>query len=372
MTRRIRSITIALAAIAVLVFIGRTTGAASPVHEQANEKTAAVAVATRGDLASQITLSAEFRPYQQADLHAKVAGYLKDITVDIGDQVKAGQTIATLDTEELKSDFNRAQADYHNAKLDYDRVSEVVKRRPGLLAQADVDKAQSTYEMAKANMERAKTFFDYATITVPFDGIVTKRYVDPGAMIQASTSSSTQTLPIVHIADNTKLRLGFAVPESAVPLIHVGTPVTLTVQATGQVIDAQIARITGKIDSATRTMETEVDIDNKDRRITPGMYASVAVELEQKNNVLTLPVQAVSMGDKPNVWVVNARDEIEERPVTTGLQTANKVEILQGLNEGDQAIFGSRGSLSIGMKVTPKSVAEKPATGKGTNHANAD
>jgi RND family efflux transporter MFP subunit len=362
---RIKKIVIILLALAAIIAIYKMV----PSHsgETANKeeaRTAAVALVKRENLASQITLSAEFRPFEETDLHAKVAGYLKDISVDIGDQVKAGQVIATLDINELKSDFNRAQADYHNAKLDYDRISEVVKRKPGLLAQADVDKAQATYEMAKANMEHAKTFFDYATITVPFDGVITKRYVDPGALIQASTNSSTQTLPLVHVADNTRLRLDFPVPEAAVPQIHVGTPVQVTVQATGQAILAKVARSTGKIDSATRTMETEVDIENKDLRITPGMYASVVIDLEQKDGVLTLPVQAVVPGDKPNVWLVNKQNEVEERPITLGLQTANKVEILKGVNEGDQALFGSRGSLSIGMKVMPKPVTDKP-TGKG-------
>lgn len=326
-------------------------------------KTAAVTRVAKGNIASSITLSAEFRPYQETDLHAKVAGYLKDITVDIGDQVKEGQVIATLDSEELKADYNRAQADFHNAQLDYNRVSEVVRRRPGLLAQADVDKAQATFEIAKANMERAKAFYNYATITVPFNGVVTKRYVDPGAMIQASTSSSTQAQPIVHIADNTRLRLDFPVPESAVPLVHTGTPVRLTMQATGQVIEAAVVRSAGKIDSATRTMQTEVDVENENLRITPGMYASAIIELEQKSAALTLPVQAVALGDKPNVWVVDGNHHIEERAVALGLQAADRVEVLDGVKEGEMVVFGSRAALNTGMEVAPKILAD-PDTGR--------
>ncbi len=328
---------------------------------KADGKPVAVAVVIRENLARDITLSAELRAFQETDLHAKIAGYLKKITVDIGDQVKAGQVIATLDIDEFKDDLARANAAYHDAKLDYNRVSAVIKKRPGLLAQEEVDKAYAAYEMAKANQEKAKTLFEYATITVPFDGVVTKRYVDPGAMIQSGGA-----MPIVHIADNTKLRLVFPVPESVVPQVKIGTPVEVTVQSTGQTLKSTVTRIAGKVDSATRTMETEVDLDNRDRRITPGMYASVKVDLEQKNATLTLPVQAVTTGDKPNVWLVNGKHEIEERPVTLGLQTADRVEILNGLNEGDQVIFGSRGSLSAGMKVEPKTIADK----KGAiNHA---
>ncbi|MDE3017010.1 MAG: efflux RND transporter periplasmic adaptor subunit [Pseudomonadota bacterium] len=346
----------AVALISMAIYLMSSTEASLP---KLVAKPVAVAVVTRGNLTRDITLSGEFRPYQEADLHAKVAGYLKDITVDIGDQVKAGQVIATIDIDELKDDLDRAKAAYHDAKLDYDRVSEVIKKRPGLLAQEDVDKAQATYEMAKANMERARTFLDYATIVVPFDGIITKRYVDPGALIQSSDNSSTQTLPIVHVAENKKLRLDFPVPEPAVPHVHVGTKVKVTVPATGQTIYGTVARTAGKIDNNTRTMETEVDVDNSDLRITPGMYASVTIDLDHREGVLALPVQAVVLGDAPNVWVVNSKHEIEELPVKIGLQTADRVEIAGRLHEGTQVVFGNRDSLSIGMIVDPKPVTEK-------------
>src|SRR6185369_13111504 len=127
-------------------------------------KPVAVAVVARHDLARDITLSAELRAFQETDLHAKMAGYLRNIAVDIGDQVKAGQVIATLDIDELKDDLTHANAAYRDAKLDYDRVSAVIKKRPGLLAQEEVDKAYAAYEMAKANQEKAKTLFEYATI----------------------------------------------------------------------------------------------------------------------------------------------------------------------------------------------------------------
>lgn len=325
---------------------------------EAETKTVAVAHVTQESLSRSITLSAEFRPFQEADLRAKVAGYLKSLHVDIGDQVKAGQVVATLDTDELKADSDRYAAALRDARLDFDRISSVNKKRPGLLAQDEVDKAQAMYEMAKANMQRAKAMLEYATIVMPFDGVITKRYVDPGALVQAS-GTGTPSLPIVHVADNTKLRLYFPVPESDVPDVKVGTPVELTVQATGQTIKGSVSRLAGSVDSATRTMETEVDIDNTDRRIMPGMYASVKIDLEHKEAALSLPIQAVSGGDKPTVWRVNENNEIEERAITLGLQTADKVEIVGGLQAGDRVVFGSRGALSIGMRITPKPVSDR-------------
>lgn len=320
-------------------------------------KFVAVAKVTRGDLARSVTISGEMNPYQEIDLHAKVAGYLKFLTVDIGDQVKAGEIIAKIDTDELKADFDNATAAFNDAKLNYDRLNEVIQKQPGLLAQQDVDNAQAAYEIAKANMERARTFMDYATITVPFDGVVTKRYADPGAMIQASGGNDKQTMPVVHIVENDKLRLDFPVPEPDVPFIKVGMPMEVTITATGQKIMGTVARTTNMVDSETRTMETEVDIDNHDLRLTPGMYAYVNLSLENKKGVLTLPIQAVSFSGNPNVWKINDKNEIEEQPVTLGLQTADKVEILNGLKEGDQVVFGSREMVNIGMKVKPKLVA---------------
>ncbi len=285
----------------------------------------ATARVSRGKLAHYVEISAELRPYEEIDLHAKVAGYLKFINVDIGDQVKAGQVIASIDTDELKADLDHAEAAYDDAKLEYDRISQVIKRHPGLLAEQEVDNAKAAYEMAKANVEHAKTFLDYATITVPFDGVITKRYADPGAMIQASVSNGSQAMPIVHIAENTKLRLDFPVPEPDVPFVHVGTPVDITVQATGQKIKGTVTRMTSNIDSSTRTMRTEVDVDNSNLKLMPGMYAYARIALQQKDDALMLPLQAVSLGDKPTVWKITPGHTLEEQPITTGMETADKV-----------------------------------------------
>ena len=223
-----------------------------------------------GDLARFVTISGEMKPYQEIDLHAKVAGYLKFLTVDIGDQVKAGEVIAKIDTDELKADLRTPLLHTTMPNLIMTVLNQVIQKQPGLLAQQDIDNAQAAYEIAKANMERARTFMDYATIAVPFDGVVTKRYADPGAMIQASGSNDRQTMPVVHIAENDKLRLDFPVPEPDVPFIKVGMPMEVTISATGQKIMGKVARTTDMVDPDTRTMETEVDVDNHDLRLNTG------------------------------------------------------------------------------------------------------
>src|SRR5581483_11371164 len=199
-------------------------------------------------------------------------------------------------------------------------------------------KAHAEYDIAKANYEHAKTWFDYSTITAPFDGIVTQRFADPGAMIQASISSSTQSVPIVHLAEDSVLRLRFPVPESSVAQVHDGTACDVDVPAAGQTARATVTRKADRVDSSTRTMMTECDIANPDHKLVPGMYASATLTLEHKQNVLTLPVQAVSQDEKPTVWLVSVDGRIEERPVEIGLKTADKVETLSGLKAGDQVI----------------------------------
>lgn len=331
-----------------------THGTKSPAAVPMTAPAAAVVQATRGNLEKTITLSAELKPFQETDIHAKVAGYLRSINYDIGDRVKKGALIATLEIVELQDDLNRTSAAYEFARLDYQRLADVTKARPGLVAQADVDKAHAEYDIAKANFDHARTLLDYATITAPFDGVVTQRFADPGAMIQASVSSSTQSVPLIHLADTSVLRLRFPVPESSVAEVRDGTPCAVDVEAASRRIQASVTRKADRIDTGTRTMMTECDIANPDNSLVPGMYAAATLTLESKKNVLTLPVQAVADDDAPNVWIVTAGDQLEERPVKVGLRTATKIEILAGLKDGDTVIFGNRGGFVLGMKVIPK------------------
>jgi RND family efflux transporter MFP subunit len=357
MKRRLMLSASAVLALAVLAGVRPLLFPAVHAEGTAAAKVVAVVTAHRADLSRAVTYSAELKPYEEADLHAKVAGYLKTINVDIGDRVKEGQTLARLDIDELREDLMRADAALKDESLNYERIQKVATGHPGLLAQGDVDKAEAAYAMAKAQRERAATMLGYATISAPFEGVITKRYVDPGALVQAGTNSSSQAMPVVHIAMDTKLRLVFPVQESVVPEVKVGTPVDITVEATSQHEQNKIARLAGKLDTATRTMNAEVDVDNHDHRMTPGMFAAVKVILERRDNVLTLPVEAIGAGAHPTVWLVNSKSQLEERPIKIGMRTDNDVEVLSGVQEGDTVIFGSRSALTLGMSVKPKTVA---------------
>ncbi len=360
--------------------------------------TVGVSKVGREELVRRIVLTAEFRAFQEADLYAKVAGYVETINVDFGDLVKKGQLIATLEMPELRQELvqataavkhsedeiRRAQAELEHAESvytaahgAYTRLAEVMKTRAELVAQQDLDEAESRdradeaqiaiakaalsashqqLAVAKANEQRLQTLFAYTRITAPFSGVITKRYADPGAMIQAGTASQTQAMPVVRLSQNDLLRLCIHVPESAVPQVHLGSAVQVRVLALNKSFTGTVARIAKSVDFATRTMHTEIDVPNANLELVPGMYAETSLVLERKQGVIAVPVQALKRSEeKVYVFRVSADNRIEERPVTLGLETPNAVEVVSGLNENDLVVVGG-GQLHPGQQVVPKVV----------------
>jgi RND family efflux transporter MFP subunit len=380
---------IALSAAGFFVFRTITGGAQHSGGENATT-IMAVARAGREDLAQDLLLTAEFHPFQEVSLHAKVAGYLKSISVDVGDQVTSGQKIAELEIPELGEDLARAtsaykasledvkkaEADAEQTGLIYQRLLNVSKDHPKLVAQQELDDAKAKDNAMKgalgaarqrvderqSDVDRTRTLLDYSSIIVPFGGIITRRYADVGALIQAGISSNTQALPVVDLAQQDLLRLIFPVPESAAPLVHNGAPVEVTVSALNQTFRGKIARFSGKVDRSTRTMHTEVDVPNPDNRFAPGMYAFVRMILREEKNTLAVPVEALIDGPKPKVFVVTKDGTVEEREVSTGLATPDKVQITKGIEEGDLVITGNRKGVRPGQKVVAK-ITELPKAG---------
>jgi RND family efflux transporter MFP subunit len=330
----------------------------SPFPLQEKAPIVSVVKVVRSNLAEEIALSAELVPYQKAILYAKVSGYLKTINVDIGDQVKTNEILAQLEVPELKDDLANRKAQHDIAKLVYDRIKAVPVDHPGLIAQEDIDKAKADLEMAQASYEHAKTLISFATIIAPYDGIITKRFVDEGALIQVGTSSSTQAQPVVEVAENTKLRLVFPVPEANVTAVKVGNQAQITIQSTGEKLTGKIARMADQVDFNTRTMRTEIDIDNTSLTMKPGMYAAVKLFLHETNNSLAVPTQAVDLlSNSPNVWVVNEKGKVEKRPVTIGVKTPDQIGIMSGVKEGEIVVFGNRDLIKEGMMVIPKLIS---------------
>jgi RND family efflux transporter MFP subunit len=288
-------------------------------------------------------------------------------------------------------ELKRTESAHELAHLSYDRLAAVVKKRPGLIAQQEIDDAQGKDQVAEAqvaaaksallaaqeqvnvnnsDVERVATLLNYTRVTAPFAGVVTKRYADTGSMIQAGTASQTQAMPVVRLSENSLLRLILPVPESVVSTVHIGQQVSVRVPTLNRSFPGKVARFSDKLSVATRTMETEVDVPNPSLILIPGMYAEVDLSLARRNAVLAVPVVAVDLEPEPpdpgggkrpvakgRVMVVTPNDRVEVRQIELGLETANKVEVLSGLNEGDMVVIGSRAGLQAGQEVRPKLTA---------------
>lgn len=374
------------------------------------ESVAAVARAERHSVGTTLTIAGEFKPFQDVDVHAKVAGYIKVIYVDVGDHVKQGQTLAILEVPELAAqlagadasvrrateEIGRAQGDLQRARSThaamhsaYSRLSDAAKTRQGLVAQQELDDsqakdleaeaqvasaksafsaAQQELEVAQANQKQVSALSDYTRITAPYSGVITNRYADTGALVAAGTSSSTQAIPVVRIAQISVLRLVLPIPESVAGQIHLGDPVKVHVQALNRDIAGKVSRFADSLDLQTRTMETEIDFDNRDGHLIPGMYAETQLSLGEKKNALTVPLESVTRnGDDATVLAVNPDNSIQERHVKLGLEDSVRVEVLSGLTDKDRVVIGNRSQFRSGQKIQPKEVGSGASKTAGEN-----
>jgi RND family efflux transporter MFP subunit len=353
-----------------------------------------VAKVGRTDLVNDLALTAEFQPFQQVDVMAKVAGYVRSIKVDIGDRVGEGQLLAALEIPEMEDELakaaaaidqadaevatasdelKRAEAAHDLAHLSHTRIGDVIKREPGLVPQQELDEvrsrdlvseaqvsaaksnlrtAEQRARVARAEQSRLQTLHKYTTISAPFDGIVTKRYANAGSMIQAGIASQTQAMPVVQLSQNNLLRLILPVPESVVSRIHVGEPLDVKVSSLERTFPGRVARFAAKIQESTRTMDTEVDVPNPTLTLIPGMYAEVKLRLDGRTNVLTVTLDAVDRsGPAPRVYSVTSAGVIRIVPIATGLETDQRIEVRSGLEEGDTVVVGRRAGLKEGQRV---------------------
>ena len=361
--------------------------------------TVGVTTVVNKSLGRQITLSSELVPFQEIDVYAKESGYVKKLLVDYGTHVKAGQVMAVLEIPELEAQLQEDQAEIKNATnqvsraqhelyryqaqykalhLQYTRLNSVFESQPGIVAQQEVDDAQgkdlaassqvdagqaaleaaqSQLSVTRAKLSHDQTLFDYAKITAPFAGVVTERYANLGTLVQAGTGSSTQAIPIVRLSQDDLFRLVIPVPESYVRYIRVGDHVDVRVPSLNRTFPGKVARFSVDVREDTRTMHTEVDVQNRDRVLISGIYAEATLTLEHKEDIPSIPLQAVNHeADKTTVFVVNAGHQIEDRPVSLGLQTSSDAEVVSGLNAGEQVVISDRSGLKPGEKVNPQVV----------------
>jgi RND family efflux transporter MFP subunit len=353
----------------------------------------------RKDLDRTYTVSSELVPFQEIDVYAKEAGYVKQLNVDYGSHVKKDQLMATLEIPELELQLKEDDADIKNAaaqiphaqealnrveaqqkvyQLQYDRLNSVAQSKPGLVAQQEVDDSQGRALASAAQVEEAKSnlqsmesvlaakqakrehdqaLFDYAKITAPFAGVVTQRFANLGTLMQAGTSSTTSVLPLVRLSQDDLFRLVIPIAETYVHYIHLGDKVSVMVPSLNQTFPGKVARFSVDVREDTRTMHTEVDVPNANRVLLPGLYAEATVTLEKKRNALAIPLQAVDQnGAQTTVDVIDSSSKIEQRPIKIDFQTATDGDVIAGLRADEMVVVSDRSGLKPGESVQPKMI----------------
>ncbi len=383
---------------------GCHSGSDDSAASAATAPAAKVVTAQRGDISRVLTLAGQFQPYQVVDVHPKVSGYMDRINVDIGDRVHKGETLAVLEVPELKAQLRqtvfemqgsneeivRAQHEINSAEATHaalhaqsDRLKQASAAQPGLIAEqelddalakdlsseAQVDAAKAAMAVAKqhangaqADNQRVQALHDYTNVTAPLEGVVVWRYADTGALIQGGTNSNSQALPIVRLSQSDLLRLRVPVPEDDVKYVHVGDSLQVRVDAINRSFTGKIVRFTREVNFETRTMETEVDVENRDLSISPGMYANTALRLAHVSGVVTVPVDALVLDrGRQTVYVLDGANHVHIRSVEVGLVGSKLAEIKSGLSPGDRVVTGGQDKYHEAEEISPL-VVSSPAS----------
>jgi membrane fusion protein (multidrug efflux system) len=323
-----------------------------------------------------ITLPGDAVGFYECALHSKVTGYLQSIPVDKGDWVKKGQVLATIEVPELRENLERARASFTIQKLTYQRLKHVREEDPKVVAQQDVDIAFSKMAQAQADLGVLNAMVAYTQIIAPFSGVITGRFADPGALIKAGggdlgvsgngadlSQGATEGAgghltgggAVLSLAEIDKLRIYVYVPEEEAGLVRIGTHAVVTAHGIQAVpIQAKVVRYANSLDLATRTMLTEIDLDNPQRQLYPRMYTTVTLDLVRHPNALQLPAAAVEgLGEKDGFVFVVQDDSLIKRPVSLGITDGRYVEITSGLNGMESVVATISPALNQGEKINP-------------------
>jgi membrane fusion protein (multidrug efflux system) len=365
-----------LASVAIGAALACVLSACGPRAE--SETTAAKPIVSvtrpqRAEMIRSVQFPGDLVGFYEAALHAKVAGYLQTITVDKGDWVKAGQVLATIQVPELHSNLANAQANLEIARITYERLRKVQQSDPRLIAQQDVDISFAKFQQARATVGTLQTMVDYTRIIAPFSGVITGRFADPGALIRAGggdfgvnemsglvSPGATEGSgghregggPVLTLAQIDTLRVYVYVPEQVCSLIRRGTPATLTFdEFAGRVFKGTVTRYANSLDLATRTMMTEIDIDNRSRQLYPRMYAHVTLDLVRHPDAIRLPVGALGGSSTSAFVLVVSKGRLIKAPVSTGINDGHYVEITSGLSGSELVVTNLSPALSEGELV---------------------
>jgi len=297
-----------------------------------------------------IQLLGDARPYQTTTVFAKVSGYLKSVLVDKGDQVTANQVIAEIDSAELESQYQSAVADLDQKQRIDARSRELL--RNSTTSQQAAEQAETNYRMAQETVRNLGIMRSYQTLKAPFNGTVVARFADPGALMQAATTNQASSLPVMQIADNSKLRIGIYVEQRDVAAIKVGDEADIIDSANpDRKRKAKISRTAGTLDPRTRTLFVELDIDNSDQFLVPGSFVNVSLRVPVKS-FPQIPVSAMMQrGGTQQVAVIGEDSTIKFRPIKVASTDGALINIADGLKVGERVGLNVSSDLVEGSKV---------------------
>jgi RND family efflux transporter MFP subunit len=307
----------------------------------------------RQDLAQTSRLPGTIAPWYQTSLYAKVSGYLQWIGFDKGDWVKAGTVLATIDAPEIRQQYEQAKSDYAIKKLTFERLSHVWQKNPDVIAKQDVDVAAAAASGAKHVLEQRSAMLDYTKVRAPFAGVITARFVDPGAMIQVATNSETQASPLFTMMDVTKVRVYFNVPQEEAGLAKPGCSVQVLLrQYPHRPFSGALTRTTGVLDATTRTMLAEADLPNPEHLLQPGSFAEVEVALQHHPNAVVIPPAALLTEEQGKAVFIVEDGRARRVPVNTGLDDGVGIEITGGLQGTEHVVVVGQNHLQDGAPVS--------------------
>ena len=299
-----------------------------------------------------LTLLGEARPYAAVTLYAKVSGYLRQILVDKGDAVGAGQVLAVIESPELDQQYEAALADARNKRVNADRFRALAKQNASSAQEAERYETDAT--VAEANLKAIETLKSYEVIRAPFTGRVTARYADPGALMQNATNAQTGALPVLTVSETGRLRVYAYVDQQDAPLVDVGTPAEITMPDRPEVrLVSRVTRVSGLLDPRTRTLLAEVDLENRGGGIFPGSYVTVKLAARGRGYP-ELPAGALIVrGDTTLVAVVDSVDRVGFRRVVVARDDGQSAQIAGGVAPGERVALNLGESVAEGARVQP-------------------
>jgi RND family efflux transporter MFP subunit len=321
---------IAVVAIGLLSYRAATRDVAAQSRHQ-NVPLVKVARPVRDTVEYTLDFSGDVIAIQQAAIYSKVSGNLEHVYVNMGTLVAGNQLLAQIDTTELAQAYDQANATYVNAKLAEARAKELYEKNLG--SKQDFDNADAALKVAQAAYETSATHLQYSRITAPFGGVVTRRYLDAGALVNSNNST------LFDLMDIDSMKVIINILEKDIPRVMKGTKATITVDAyPGREFLGEVTRYSQAVDPGTRTMAVEIDIPNKDHSLKSGMYATVRLLIERRPDALIVPSGVVLKDNAGNYVYVVVADTARQVRVTTGVEEATRTEILTGITDSTRVI----------------------------------